>query len=352
MMKLQQMALITIILLAAHAALAETTPPFMGDWQGEFAPGVKIKPRSLVAQVVARGSDSYKIVFLEKFDARCEPYAIVEGKLNGGALVFDQDGWSGRFADGELTGEGVVWDPELDVDNSGAFRLKPVTRLSPRLEAKPKKGAVVLFDGGGLDQWETISRSGQVSPASWEVIDGVLRVKPEFGNHKIGSSLVAKPYFSDFTMHLEFRLPLYPDRRGQRRGNSGVMIEDFEFYEIQILDCYSRPGYYNETGGVYKKAAPKVNMCSPPLQWQSYDITFRSATFDDEGHLKTPPRLTVDHNGVLIHKQLDLPYSDRAVANRNKNPDAKKVGRIKLQDHGYPVEFRNIWIADASGSGK
>ena len=83
-----------------------------------------------------------------------------------------------------------------------------------------------------------------------------------------------------------------------------------------------------------------------PLQWQSYDITYRAPRFDGSGNLIESQRITVDHNGVLIHKDLELPYSDNAIKMWRERPEYRKVGRIKLQDHGYPVEYRNIWIVE------
>ena len=118
-----------------------------------------------------------------------------------------------------------------------------------------------------------------------------------------------KRTFEDFHLHIEFRLPLLPDHTDQKRGNSGVIIEEFQFFEVQVLDCYGLPGYYDECGAIYQIAPPKVNMCLMPLQWQSYDITYRAPRINRQGKLTKPPMITVDHNGVLIHKNLELPYS-------------------------------------------
>jgi hypothetical protein len=83
-----------------------------------------------------------------------------------------------------------------------------------------------------------------------------------------------------------------------------------------------------------------------PLQWQSYDISYRAPRFDHNGNLSESPKITVDHNGALIHKELELPYSDNAIRMQRERPQSRKVGRIKLQDHGYPLEYRNIWIVE------
>ena len=224
--------------------------------------------------------------------------------------------------------------------------MKRTFHESPRLGARPPVGATVLFDGRGFDAWEQLKRDGTAGAVTWKIDGDVMRVVPEFGNHRIGSSLGTKQAFRDFHLHIEFRLPLLPENTDQRRGNSGVIIEDYAFYEVQVLDCYGLAGYYDECGAIYQIAPPKVNMCGMPLQWQSYDITFHAPRFDWAGGLLDRPRITVDHNGQLIHRDLDLPYPDGAVKQRRENPQSRRPGRIKLQDHGYPVEFRNIWIVD------
>ena len=112
------------------------------------------------------------------------------------------------------------------------------------------------------------------------------------------------------------------------------------------MDTYGLAGYYDECGAIYQIAPPKVNMCLMPRQWQSYDISYRFPRMDRDGRLTEAPRITVNHNGVLIHKDLDLPYSESALRMRRERPESRKVGRIKLQDHGYPVEYRNIWIVE------
>ena len=173
-----------------------------------------------------------------------------------------------------------------------------------------------------------------------------MKVVPEFGNHKIGASIGTRRSFCDFHLHIEFHLPLLPENTDQRRANSGVIIEEYAFYEVQVLDSYGLPGYYDECGAIYQIAPPKVNMCAMPLQWQSYDIIYSAPRFDWAGNLLSRPRITVNHNGELIHKDFELPYPENTVKLRRQKPDSQKPGRIKLQDHGYSIEYRNIWIID------
>ena len=117
---------------------------------------------------------------------------------------------------------------------------------------------------------------------------------------------------------------------------------------MQILDSYGLPGYWDETGAIYKKAAPKVNVCAPPGQWQSFDIMYQAPKFDAGGHLVAKARITVDLNGKRIQNDVELPYSDGALKKRREKPDLKTPGRITLQHHGDPIDFRNIWIVECN----
>jgi hypothetical protein len=137
-------------------------------------------------------------------------------------------------------------------------------------------------------------------------------------------------------MHVEFLLSYMPFDRGQKRSNSGVYVD--ERYECQILDSFGLEGENNECGGFYGVAKPKVNMCFPPLTWQTYDFEFTPAKWD--GNNKTAnARITVKHNGILIHDNLELP---KHTAGR-KDEGPAPLG-VYLQGHGNKVQFRNIWI--------
>ena len=312
--------------------------PFLGDWQGSWSKGY---PRDLVAQVIPRGDQNYVINFLPAFDQRCAPFAVVQAQANGQRLQFNQDGWSGVIEGDQCMGTGVLRDKPV------SFELAKVVRLSPRLDAKPPEGAVVLFDGGDLDQWETTERDG-TTEISWQKRDGFVRTWPPLQEHAFGASIRTRRAWPNFKLHVEFRLPLIAAATGQTRANSGVIIEEFEFFEVQILDAYGLPGYWDETGAIYTKEAPKVNMCAPPGQWQSYDIIYSGPRFDDAGNLVAKPRITVDLNGRTIHNDVELPYSERAVKARREKPDTKTPGRIVLQHHGDPVDFRNVWLVEGS----
>jgi hypothetical protein len=135
-----------------------------------------------------------------------------------------------------------------------------------------------------------------------------------------------------------------PEGRGQLRGNSGMVFEEYAYHELQILDSYGLPGYWNDCGAIYNITAPMVNMCAPPLQWQTYDITYHAPRYDSGLKLRGLARISVDQNGKPIHKDFELPDSEAAEKLRREAPKSRKVGRIRLTYHNDPVEYRNIWL--------
>ena len=211
-------------------------------------------------------------------------------------------------------GEGLI----LDAGEHRVGSLRKVERRSTSLGATPVSGARVLFDGTSADHFKDAKlTTDHLLQEGTETVDPVR----------------------DFYLHLEFRTPYMPQARGQGRGNSGVYIQGR--YEVQILDSFGLTGLNNECGGLYTKKAPDVNMCLPPLAWQTYDLDFRAARFDASGRKTVPARITAWHNGVVIHNNYELP--NKTGAGAPEGPDARP---IKLQNHGNPVHFRNIWLLE------
>jgi hypothetical protein len=149
-----------------------------------------------------------------------------------------------------------------------------------------------------------------------------------------------KRKFNNYDMHLEFMLPFRPDARGQGRGNSGFYQVDH--YEVQILDSFGLEGVDNECGGIYKKANPKVNMCFPPLTWQTYDVEFTNAVRDEDGKKIKNAVITVRHNGELIYENQEV---SGPTGGHRGEPEGTP-GPIKLQGHGNPLQYRNVWILE------
>jgi hypothetical protein len=265
-------------------------------------------------------------------------WAEGDGKFSMRALRggLPGDGWDGesqypctaRTANGTTTYEsehskGEIGNGTITVrmNDGGTAVLKRVVRRSPTEGLKPPPGAVVLFDGTGADAWD----QGKVE-------DGLLGVTVPRG-------LRSKQTFGDCTVHVEFRTPFMPKARGQQRGNSGVYLQGR--YEVQVLDSFGLAGKNNECGGLYELSDPKVNMCYPPLQWQTFDIDFTAARYENGKKVKDA-RITVKHNGVLIQDNVALTRDTRSAV----VPEGPAKGPLHLQNHGNPVHFRNIWVVE------
>jgi len=311
--------------------------PAMGDWQGSWTLSDQSDSGPLVAQVIALGKGEYKANFLEFFDTRTEPIGILVGRLEGGAVQLAGRAYhsgidfnvKAKIEAGKLTGTFAG----QDVD--GTFTLNRVFRVSETMGAKPPKGAVVLFNGRNFKEWKRAqAKEGEDDTVQWELVDGAMRVKPGTG------SIITRKQFTDVAVHLEFRSPFMPDARGQGRGNSGVYLQGR--YEVQVLDSYGLKGEDNECGGIYKVSAPRVNMCAPPGQWQTYDITFRAPRYNSAGRKVSDATMTVLHNGVIIQDQVKVGGATTAALGGK----ATEPAGIYLQDHGNAVEYRNIWLVE------
>jgi len=340
-MKLQTLFVVSA-LLTFRAVAQNAVDPFMGDWQGSVSIGYQKQPVSVYLIPLDQGR--YEARFVADFRQR-GPYLFrLRGVIRDDQFRFMDDipFDVGRITD--TTDKGVVlaaslWSGKV-ADNlvqgtvagqqTGKFELRQTQRVSPDLGKRPPEGAVVLFDGSNLDQWQS-RNPGQ--PAKWKLLpDGVMEVAAKSGD------IVSKEKFGDHQVHLEFRLPYMPRASGQGRANSGVYVQSR--YELQVLDSYGLEGFDNECGGFYQIRRPLVNMCAPPLQWQSYDITFHSAKRGDDGKKSANARITVVHNGVVIHDNFELPHPTPGAVDEKEGEPAG----LMLQDHGNPVQYRNIWV--------
>jgi hypothetical protein len=311
----------------------ENLDPFMGDWQGSWRLDDGSDSGPLVAQVIALGDGKYRANFLDEFNepVPAPTIAKLEGQLNEGKVRFSGPGRSGDF---EFTLQTVLEGQKFagtfqGQDFSGSLVMEKVIRLSRTLGDKPPAKAIVLFNGETLNEWKY--SGNKPGPVQWKLVDKAMEVKRGTG------SIITKREFADVKLHLEFRTPFMPKARGQGRGNSGVYLQGR--YEVQVLDSYGLEGRDNECGGIYSVAPPRVNMCAPPMQWQTYDITYRAARFDSSGKKVKDALMTVEHNGVEIHNKEKVSKATTAAPRDNHDG-------IYLQDHGNPVQYRNIWVVE------
>ncbi len=305
----------------ADPAEAAKDPDFavQGEYEGVIKDADGKAEHKCGAHVVARGNGQFMVKLyrggLPGAGWDQKNTLTANAQRSGQEVVIENKGLSGRIAEGVLSIRGT----EL-----GQGKLKKVQRASPTLGAAPPAGAVVLFAKEGD---ETRWVRGKLLSLS----DGKFLTVSQTG------SIRSKEKFGAFTAHIEFRLAWMPNSTGQGRSNSGVYLQDR--YECQILDSFGLSGENNECGGFYTQHKPKVNMCLPPLVWQTYDIDFTPAVFDSAGKKIKNARATVRHNGVVIHDDVELP---RETPGGQK--EAPTPGPLQLQDHGDPLVFRNIWV--------
>jgi len=203
---------------------------------------------------------------------------------------------------------------------------------------EPPSDAIILFDGKDLSKWVSVKDG---VPARWKVENGYMEVVPGTGDIRTIEE------FGDCQLHIEWAAPAEVRGEGQGRGNSGVFL--MGRYEIQVLDCYENPTYADgTTAAVYGQYPPLVNACRKPGEWQVYDIVWLAPRFDENGNLIRPAYVTVFHNGVLVHYHTPLfgPTTHRATLPYEPHPP---VGPLRLQDHGDPVRYRNIWYRPLRG---
>ncbi len=203
--------------------------------------------------------------------------------------------------------------------------------------------AIVLFDGTNLDEWVN-SRGG--GPADWGLADGVVTVDKSVGN------IQTRREFRNFQIHLEWRVPEGTTGSGQARGNSGVFLASIgsgdRGYEVQILDSYHNETYVNGmAASVYKQSIPLANPTRPPGEWQEYDIIWKAPTFNTDGSLGSPGRVTVFFNGVLVQDDFEVEGGTAYIG--APTYEAHGAAPIMLQSHGDPsppISFRNIWVRE------
>jgi hypothetical protein len=301
--------------------LAYTMPPeedIEYELMGEFAGEVEIEDgsrKTLGLQIRPIGNGDFEALQYagglpgqDGFQNEA-PIRMV-GRLSGDFIVLSGGPWA-YFAEPQSC---------LIVDRNGLTRgrLQRVARVSPTLGVRPPEGAVVLFDGSGIEQFTAARMTDE----------GLLMEGAD-----------TLPLFQDFNMHVEFRLPYMPTSDGQQRGNSGCYLQSR--YEVQVLDSFGQLPVFNGCSAIYRQKAPDLNMCLPPLQWQTYDIQFTAPRWGADGSKIRNAHVTVWHNGVKTQNN----YSIISKTGAGKD-EAPTLLPIRFQNHSDPVRYRNIWVVD------
>ncbi len=302
---------------------ADADFPFQGEYTGTVSRPDGGQAR-LGAQVRALGDGVFRTMFFggglpgEGWDGKTiiqkapsmDDSTPEDAKREGNKVVIDQV--YKAVCDGRtLAGQ---------TDAGVKFTLNRIDRRSPTLGAKPPAGAIVLFDGSGTDEWQS---GAKVTSQKWLIGGATTRRK-----------------FQDFTLHVEFMISYVPQTRTVwQRPNSGVYLQ--QRYEIQILDSFGIMMRQHDCGVLYAQVTPKVNMCYPPLTWQTYDIDFTAARYDAAGKKTKLGRCTVKLNGVLILDDVEIKHSTPGGI-----AESPQSAGIYLQEHGFPAFFRNVWIVE------
>jgi hypothetical protein len=315
----------------AHPYYWAAPDPLRGDWQGDagyVAQVIRADDRLLSVQDSLPDSGDggkYQANIFRKFDvANDRPVAILHGETSGAVVNLTGDGWTGAIADGHFKA----------TKESESFDLQHITRTPPSLGAKAPSAATVLFDGSNMNLWAKMKEKDWLTedgPSLWHLVPtATMEVVPRAG------SLISRKQFGDAKIHVEFRNLGGPT-------NSGVYIQDR--YEANINEMYGRldgnpcAGFDNCTPA---DAKPGIRCSRPPLEWQTLDIDFRAPRFDAAGKKIANPKVTLLFNGTPLYTDRELGPVTLNAARLGEAP----TGPIQLQEHGMPVQFRNIWVVE------
>jgi len=223
-------------------------------------------------------------------------------------------------------------------------RPRPPVIIPAEQFGQPPSDAIILFDGKASTlkaHWD----SDKGGPVTWKVENGYMEITKKAGD------IHTKKSFGNCQLHIEWWTPpdVPPKITDQKRSNSGVFF--MGRYEVQILDSYTDDNYRTnktyadgQAAAIYAQHPPMMNACRKAGQWQSYDIAFLSPLFDENGKCIRKARITVLHNGVVVHNNLEIEGTTAHKQKARYTPHGK--GPIRLQDHGNPLRFRNIWIRE------
>jgi hypothetical protein len=303
--------------------------PLRGDWQGTGGFVAQVVPvmdkiyskEDLIPQQEDNGK--YEVHLFKQFDQPNDtPVAVLTGSLAGDTLALEGGGWAGTIQGGHF----IAKNGDQSID------LQHITRTSPTMGMKPPKGAVVLFDGKNMDNFSKMTEKEWLKPdgpSRWHLVpDGAMESVPRSGN------IITNQTFGDATIHVEFRNIGGPT-------NSGVYIQDR--YEANINEVYG--SLTANPNGQFDNSVPTkpgIRASRPVLEWQTFDIDFKAPRFDAAGKKTADAVVTLRLNGEGMYKDQALGPVTLNAAKLGEAP----TGPIQLQEHGMPVQFRNIWVVE------
>jgi hypothetical protein len=297
--------------------VAAVADPLRGDWQGASG---------YVAQLILLDGGQVQATVFRAFDVLDnKPVAVLKGTRDGATAKLSGDGWTATIAGGHFKGQ----------NGSDKFDLERVTRGSPTMGAKPPAGAIVLFDGRNADAWATKDGKNWLQeapgPASAKIVDGALELIPG-----TGGGLISHKKFGDAHFHVEFRTLGSP-------SNSGVFLQTR--YEADINESYGKLDA-NPNGNLGNctppGTAPNIRPTHAVLEWNTFDIDFQAPKFDAAGKKTENAHVTLFLNGVKVYDRQDVAPAKGAAGRFGE----AATGPLYLQEHGMPVQFRNIWAQE------
>ena len=218
----------------------------------------------------------------------------------------------------------------------------PATPVPATLGAKAPAGAVVLFDGKDLNAWAKKAGKDWLKedgPAKWKLVapldglgagGGAVEVVPA------SDSLISHRKFGDIRLHAEFRTLGAPT-------NSGIYFQTR--YEVDINETFGRTDGSpcgNLGNCTPKGTLPKARASRAPLEWQTLEVEFRAPRFDAAGKKTAKARATVLLNGDELYRDQELDLPTGAAGRLGE----AATGPLMLQEHGMPIQFRNIWVVE------
>ncbi len=319
---------------------------FVGFYKGEVISEKYWYPLSgdnTVYAEVYRNAKGYHVKFVPSIFTGCEIYGKAENlKAENGKIVLENVGEGEKLSDFK----GVITPDEINVKakhrGDAELKLKRYVYVSPTMGMKPSAGATVIFDGSSLDNFIGVAR-GQEVALPWILNkDGTMTSAK--GNSKYYVSAETKQKFEKFRLHMEFKFPCVYNQTRVTSSNGGVYFA--RVYEIQLMENFGSVGHWDETGAIYRQMRPMVNASLEAGAWQTFDMEFTPAIYEGST-LVSLPKVTIWHNGVLIHKDAVIKYPTHLQPAEGAKFDQQKharIGGIMLQDHGAPITYRNIFV--------
>ena len=346
-------SILAIAAMFSTGALLAYTNDLVGEYCGEIkAQRGPFNANPELCFRVHKEGDNYKVEIMRDLWRRCKNYASFNTKEQDGEIIIQNCRLSYLLGpqvtlNGKITKdkvEGIYYFKQnengVEKEYTFPFEVKRIERQSPTLNMKAPKGATVLFNGSNFSEWKACNNK----PIAWKLDKKEKSMMGARDANNQSSDIETKRKFKNCRLHMEFMIPDQSEREiAPGRGNSGLFLGRFE---VQIIDSFGLDGKWDECGSLYRFFPPQINACLPPERWQTYDVIFYGAK-EKNGRLERYPRITVYHNGIRIHNDIEI-WEGTEYFSRDK--DLKNLREqpvpIKLQWHGDPVKFRNIWVEE------